>query len=314
MTHPTCVSPLELADRADALMNAGHVVEGLAFLIAGLGQAREFLPPEDWKTMCGYLRAKHPVREKLCQDPMTRRAFDKPRGYAGDAVMMDYLYGIHYGREADAQASETGRAIFRHIQGRPTSQGVVFRREHIAGLIDGLAARTENLSVLAIASGHLREAELSSALAGRRVKRFVALDADPDSLAEVATHYTHLGVETRHASVREILKRKVCLGQFDLVYAAGLYDYLVDGVAQALTGRMLEMTRPGGTVLIPNYAPSVEGRGYMECFMDWSLIYRDEYDMVRLLERTNPSQIESYDVYGDPWDSVVYLLVKKARR
>jgi hypothetical protein len=36
--------------------------------------------------------------------------------------------------------------------------------------------------------------------------------------------------------------------------------------------------------------------------------------MVRLLDRIDPGQIESYDVYGDPWGSVVYLLVKKGAR
>lgn len=308
------IAAIETADRANSLMDAGQVVEGLDGLIAGLGDARERMQPEDWKEVCSYLRAEHPVREKLYQDPMTRRALDKPRGYAGDAVMMDYLYGIHYGQEADARASETGRAIFRHIQTRPTSQAVVFRRRHIAELIDRLAEGPGKPSVLAIAAGHLREAEVSDAVVRRTVKRYVALDADAESLREVATHYAGLGVETEHASVRHILRRKIHIGKFDFVYAAGLFDYLVDGVAQALTARMIEMTKLGGTILIPNYAPSVEGRGYMECFMDWNLIYRDEYDMSRLLEKADTGLIESYDIYSDPWGSAVYLMVKKARR
>ncbi len=311
---PLALAPVELATIANERINEGRVEEGLSSLIAGLGEIRPLLSAEDWRGVGEYLRAEHPICAKLFQDPMTRRAMEKPRGYAGDAVMMDYLYGIHYGKEAEAQASTLGRTILRHIRSRPTSQGVVWRRHHIAGLIDGFAASRPDPSVLAIASGHLREVECSDATLRRRVKRFVALDADADSLREVAKCYGYLGVQTAHGNVRDLLRRKADVGgQFDFVYAAGLYDYLADNVAQALTSRMFEMTKPGGTLLIPNYAPTVEGRGYMECFMDWHLIYRDEYDMLRLLEQLEPAGIESYDIYADPWKSVVYLSIKKAR-
>jgi len=99
-----------------------------------------------------------------------------------------------------------------------------------------------------------------------------------------------------------------------MVYAAGLYDYLADNVAQALTERMFTMTKPGGCMLIPNFAPQLRERAYMETFMDWYLIYRDEHDMAQLLSRIDPNYIESYDIYPDPHGSVVYLLVKKVAR
>ncbi len=64
-------------------------------------------------------------------------------------------------------------------------------------------------------------------------------------------------------------------------------------------------------MLIPNFAPQLRDRGYMETFMDWTLIYRDQQDMVRLLAQIEPAQIQNYDVYDDPSGAVVYLLVKK---
>ena len=188
-----------------------------------------------------------------------------------------------------------------------------FRREHLAGLIDELAARQDRPSILAVASGHLREAELSHALAGGKLGRFVALDADADSLREVETAYGSMGVTAVHGSVRHILGRKVSLGTFDFVYAAGLYDYLKEDVAQALTARMFEMTNPGGQVLIPNFAPGVPDRGYMEAFMDWDLIYRDRDDMAKLVAGIDHAEIASTQIYSDASNAVVYLLVKKHR-
>ena len=45
--------------------------------------------------------------------------------------------------------------------------------------------------------------------------------------------------------------------------------------------------------------------------MDWTLIYRDEQAMVRLLAQIEPAQIQTYGKYDYPSGSVVYLLVKK---
>lgn len=302
---------LAFLDQAERELESGHIQESLDNIFQTLDSARETLSDADWHALAQYVRDNHPLGHSLYEDPMTKRALDKPRGYAGDAVMMDYLYGIHFSESAAADASPLGRQIYRYIQQRPAGQAVRFRREHIAGLIDTLAATRPNPSVLALAAGHLREAELSQALAEGRIARFVSLDADAESLREVEAGCAHLGVETIHGSVRHILARHINLGQFDFVYAAGLYDYLADRVAEALTARMFEMTKPGGEMLIPNFAPRVHDRAYMEAFMDWSLIYRDEKAMAALLGSIDPAEIESYRVYGDPTRSVVYLHVKK---
>jgi len=302
-----------LLDSVESMINAGDLRLALDTLFDGLLAVRDSLDRDDWLALGRYLRTAHPLRHVIFQDPMTQRAFFKPRGYAGDAVMMDYLYGIHHSEAAERDATDIGLELYHYIQSRPAGQSVRFRREHIAGLIDELCGQTADATVLAIAAGHLREAELSIALAAGAPARFVALDADPESLGEVSANYAALGVETVLGSVRQILARKVKLGSFDFVYAAGLYDYLNDAVAQTLTARMFEMTNPGGQVLVPNFTPSVQDRAYMEAYMDWDLVYRDEYDMTKLMERIPAEQIESYEIYTDPTNSVVYLLIRKAR-
>ena len=45
--------------------------------------------------------------------------------------------------------------------------------------------------------------------------------------------------------------------------------------------------------------------------MDWTLIYRDEPAMLRLLAQIEPAQIQTYGKYDYPSGSAVYLLVKK---
>src|SRR5579872_2044960 len=42
----------------------------------------------EFRTIC----QSHPLSQIVLEDPYSRRAYEKPRGYAGDAVMLDYIY------------------------------------------------------------------------------------------------------------------------------------------------------------------------------------------------------------------------------
>jgi extracellular factor (EF) 3-hydroxypalmitic acid methyl ester biosynthesis protein len=300
-----------LFGRTEHHIKCGRLTAGLDDLCAGLTDVRESVGCAEWPAFTRSVRGV-PLMDLLHEDPLTRRAFQKPRGYAGDAVMMDYVYGLHAYVEAAAGASPLGKDIFEWVRNRPASRGVRFRREHIAHLIDALADGSSQPHVLALAAGHLREIEESTAARTGRVGRFVALDPDRESLREVTARYGHLGVETVNGSVRDLFARNIPLGRFDFVYAAGLYDYLSNPMAQVLTGRMFDLTNPGGQLLIPNFAPCCPDRAYLETFMAWDLMYRDEFDMARLLEQIPSKRIASYDIYSDPSGSIVYLLVKKA--
>lgn len=302
---------LKQLDEAFSRINQGEV-DALESVFEALETTSRNMNPKQWGEFAQYLREAHDLVEIVNQDPMTCRALEKPRGYAGDAVMMDYLYGIHSAHDASERATGLGRQLYRLIQERPAGEAVRFRRQHIAGLIDAAAKTKPLASVLSVAAGHLREAELSEALRTGRLGKFIALDADASSMREVAEQYGCWNVETRHGSVRDILARKLRLGQFDFVYAAGLYDYLEAKVAQALTGRLFEMTAPGGQMLVPNFTPQVQDRAYMEAFMDWRLIYRDERDMEGLLASIDPNEIAGRRIYRDPGGAVVYLSVRKA--
>src|SRR5262249_18730203 len=146
----------------------------------------------------------HPLRDLLHQDPFTHRAFAKPRGYAGDAVMMDYIYGLGETGDAAQEATPLGRAIFAYMSSRPSAKAVRYRRQLIAQTIDRVASRG-SARVLAIAAGHLREVELSSAVQQGHLDEFIAIDQDPASLAVVARDYARFGVRTIEGSVRQIL-------------------------------------------------------------------------------------------------------------
>jgi hypothetical protein len=295
-------------DSVDQALRMGKIAVGLEDLFADLGLRREE-EPETWPEFARACQ-EHPVRQVLHQDPFTYRAFSKPRGYAGDAVMMDYIYGLGEARRAAREATPMGRAIFSHMATRPSALAVRFRRHLLADLIDRTAARG-GTRVFALAAGHLREAEISTAVRSGCLRDFVAMDQDDASLEVVNRDYARFGVRTMSGSVRQILGRRVNQGRFDFVYAAGLYDYLAAPVAAALTARLFEMTRSGGTMLIPNFAAGAADTGYMEAFMDWHLIYRTHEEMGTLASALPANTVADVDIFDDESSTITFLVVRK---
>jgi hypothetical protein len=286
----------------------GHLGIALEELFEDLSLRREE-EPGSWDDFAASCR-RHPLRQLLHQDPFTYRAFSKPRGYAGDAVMMDYIYGLGETERAAREATPMGRAIFNHMGTRPSARAVRYRRELLADLIDRTASRGGS-RVFALAAGHLREVEISRAVKQRSLRDFVAMDQDDASLSVVRSEYSRLGIAAMNGSVRQVLGRKVNAGSFDFVYAAGLFDYLAAPVAAALTSRLFEMTRSGGTLLIPNFAAGARDSGYMESFMDWHLIYRTHDEMRALAASLPAAAVTNVEVFDDEDATITFLLVEK---
>jgi len=260
---------------------------------------------EEWDAFITLCR-RHPLLELVHRDPFTYRAFAKPRGYAGDAELIDYIYGVEE-QWARPGADPLGQRIFEYTIHSPATEGVRARRAFVAGRIDRLAERMDKPQVLSIAAGHLREVNLSAAARRKRLGRLVALDADPISLAEVERTYGHLGVETVPANIRSLLTGKAQLGQFDLIYSLGLFDYLQAPVARRLVSMLFEMLRPGGQLIVANFLPGVRDVGYMEIFMDWRLIYRTRQDMVDLTAEIEEPDLREVRLFAEENHNIVFL-------
>ena len=284
----------------------GDSQRALDGLFGGLLDLREQLPLDQWKRFSKETAIEHPLRELIHQDPMTRRSFDKPRGYAGDAVLLDFIYGI----SGPDQGQSVGADVYQFAAGRPAAEGVRRRRQLIAEKIDELQSdRDIPLSMLSIASGHLRELEQSAACKQGRIREFIALDSDPESCAHVSNQFPW--IEVINSPFISLFRDEGMNQRFDFAYSAGLYDYLDERVGKKLTRRMFEMLAPGGTLLITNFLPTVVDAGYMETYMGWDLIYRDLPELESLANGIASESIESLNSSADSQRSIGYLEIKK---
>lgn len=253
---------------------------------------------------------RHPVKALMHSDPFTWRTFDKPRGYAGDAVMLDYIYGPQFANPACPTAA--AQRLYLYSTNSRSCQAVRYRRDQLALAIDRVAVDIDSPRILALACGHLRELSSCHAFAMGRNIEVIAMDQDKLSLDQVEHDYGSCGVQVIHAGVRDILKRRIDLKNFDLIYAAGLFDYLPDEVARPLILRLFEILNPGGRLLYANFVPGIEDCGYMETFMDWHLLFRTKFETLDLAHGVSISELSDRRLWMDPLDTMAFVELTKA--
>jgi SAM-dependent methyltransferase len=269
------------------------------------------LHPDVWQALIPVAQ-NHPIMKYFLEDPLTRWSFTKPRGYSGDAQLLDYIYCDPHVAEDVENASALGKALYSYTQNVPSCVAARERRDLLTRYVDDAADKAgAETEVLAIAAGHLREANRSAALAEGRLKRWVALDQDPLSVGLIARDFQGTAVEAVDGSVRTVLTRGHKLGKFDLIYASGLYDYLQHNVAVKLTKTCLQMLKPNGTFLFANYAEGNPDAGYRETFMDWVLLLRSEVDMWNIINASVDRNTVEAQVYFGENRNVLYAVIEK---
>ena len=285
---------------------SGDTFDAVNSVSAAMFALRMRTNDEHWKSVCKPFIESHNLFHLLQQDPYTRRAKEKPRGYAGDAVMLDFLYF----RTPPEETTLLGREIFNCTVASPGADAVRWRARHFAQRIDDLNRAGNVPRCLSLACGHLREAEFSEAIRSNQAS-IVAVDQDPQSLSTVSTSYGAMHVDAQLCNVRDVIKGKATFGDLHLAYAAGLYDYLPQSAATALTARLFSMLVPGGSVVVPNFLHTNPVRGYMESFMDWFLNVRTPEEIHQLGTAISDAQVAAKRYYEDPFGVVGYLEITK---
>lgn len=250
--------------------------------------------------------ALHPL---ILRAPFVYRAFAKPLGYAGDSEMVNQIL-------ADPRQ---GPSTYFHIVNAFFLKAAVAQahRNRIGILTGKLVAlahqalqQGRTLRVLNVGCGPAIE-----------IQRFVEQVEQPQCLEFTLMDFSEFTLESTgkaltatceaagkrmhikyvHESVHQLLKRASrnddAVGQesFDMVYCAGLFDYLSDKVCMRLLEFFRSRTVAGGSILVTNVHARNPQRHVMEHLLEWHLIYRDEAQIERLL----PPQCGDQRVYCD---------------
>ena len=96
----------ELLAESEIRFDQNPDIEAVDDLAAGLADLHDQAVADGDLDVLKEAVEAHPIHKVIMSDPYSRRAFDKPRGYAGDAVMLDFIYRPH-----EADVDEAGKAV-----------------------------------------------------------------------------------------------------------------------------------------------------------------------------------------------------------
>jgi extracellular factor (EF) 3-hydroxypalmitic acid methyl ester biosynthesis protein len=229
----------------------------------------------------------------LCA-PFMHRCFTKPLGYAGDYEMMNMI--IRNGLEG---GSLFAKLLNSFLLSLAPPQAV---RNRVGFLKERIIAETGRVSrlggmahIYSLACGPAREVEeFLAEHSWADLAQFLLLDFNDETLRYTGhrleevkrRHHRRSPIRLVKNSVQQLLKQNHSKTSaepgYDLIYCSGLYDYLSDRVCQALNTYLYERLKPGGLLVVGNFAPTTPRQNFMEHFMEWFLIYRDSRALTAL--------------------------------
>jgi SAM-dependent methyltransferase len=222
--------------------------------------------------------------------PFADRAYNKPRGYAGDFEMMNHLY-----RNEVVGKSLFDQVMHKYFIDEPAAQAVKNRGYYLLEQIKKTVreSKKDHIKILAVASGPAMEQQLflkdCAEFKGRSIE-FVCVDQDEESLKHAQRELLSIdrfvksgyGFRFANLAVRNILNKGLPEKEFDLIYTAGLFDYFTDPVAQMAAKKLYDGLAPDGRLIIGNFSTENPTQPLMEMVLEWHLIYRSVADMDRL--------------------------------
>ena len=279
--------------------------------------------------------------------PFYWRIMNKPNGYAGDATMMSFIY--HNDFKGD---TPFGRFLHKHAVSTKACQSVRNRKIYLHDQIK----KTDGGHILSLAAGPAQEIKEILNNGTKSSYRFIALDHDLATLKKykltsngslftyaLANAFQIIAGNYQVARPRSYVEpycfpRKDFSGlrkilsplkyeliqlekeQFDIVYSAGLFDYIktyhLDDSrgTVALTRNLFELVRPGGSLIVGNFSPNnpQDLKFVMSYIYDWNLFYRDKAELMEFVRSIDPCQIKMVRIIEEPLGINCFLKIEKS--
>jgi len=227
-------------------------------------------------------------RDYFLYGDLTRWTYKKPFGYAGDFKIIDDIY-----QNIPRTIAFDGLWDTYYLQ-MTACKAVRQRKEDCRKIIYDFVKKDSNraIRIMNIGSGPARE--IKELLENDTEKNFSKVifdcyDLDTNAinyakqLVNSASNVNFLQKNVVRLALNKDIKREIPY-EYDLIYSAGLFDYLDERVAIRLLGNLRRLLKKNGMILIANFGNKYNNSsvGLMEWVTEWFLIYRTELEFKRI--------------------------------
>lgn len=260
-------------------------------------------------------RQIHPLI--LCS-PFADRTVHKPLGYAGDYEVVNMIL-----RDPHEGSSLYARLINRWFIKQPPAEAHRNRVHYLSRRLLEEAARcsvnSKPTRIFNLGCGPAKEIQdFMTEQAVSNHAEFTLLDFNEETVTHSRSVLESVRNRNNRKTVLNFQKKSVAqvlrtrdtdAAGYDMVYCAGLFDYLSDAVCVRLMNIFYDMLAPGGLLLVTNVDSGNPIRHWLEDVLDWHLIYRDGAGMRAL--KPERASIDDMTVCADYTGVNLFLEVRK---
>jgi extracellular factor (EF) 3-hydroxypalmitic acid methyl ester biosynthesis protein len=282
-----------------------------------------------WDIVKNFSRKEYLIYQKIYQkelhpflktSPLNKRIYEKPLGYAGDFITVNYFYENGYPGNSTYE-----KLISRYTLSIPITQAHINRRKFFKNLIlETIEKKKEekDIRISSFACGSalefldiLRENEIQSNLT------FVGIDSEVlaiqyamQKVEEISKNRkrkfnVHLLCENILGLIRKRKVPEVLLNQ-DLIYCSGFLDYLRDSTASRTIEYLFNLLNNNGILVLVNVSDENPLRPYYEMLGEWYLRYRNPGQMLSLSKQISNVK-ETYIDFEPETRMNLFLTLKK---
>lgn len=249
------------------------------------------------------------------KSPIMKRAFEKPRGYPGDYLMLETVYNNH------SSAEGIGFYFDKYFLSNPYAIAVRHRKDRLREILKKEIQESplEVIKIFDIACGSCKEIkELPFELFKNKKVIFTCLDWDDEALEFSKQALKDFPVNVQFNFVKEdimnIIKKVNPMnsyGKQDLVYSIGLIDYLPDRVLKVFIKYFYGLLCEKGKLVLTHknrektFSPLPPA-----WFCDWKFVPRNKEEIVGLFYNCGIDKF-SLATEVDEFNDIFYFTIGK---
>lgn len=302
-------------DAAKELLKS--VVPCLNHLFENFEVAATHIDRELHPAYCLYARRQlHPLL--LCA-PFMHRIYRKPLGYAGDYEMVNMiLRDPHEGTSLFAKV--LNHWFLSQIPAEAHRNRVRWLTQRLVEETARTRLQNRPLRVYNLGCGPAKEVYdfiEQSDLSNNALLTLV--DFNEETLSYTRRTLEQIRTRANRATRVQLVKKSVAgvlkagmrsvVAEYDLVYCAGLFDYLPEYVCRQLVELFYGMLAPGGLLIATNVESSNPIRNIMGFIFEWWLIERNAPQMRALVPRREVA--DECQIVSDPTGCNLFLEIRK---
>jgi len=233
-----------------------------------------------------------------------RRAREKPLGYAGDFLIIDWIY------TKKTATSEQGKLYDLLFQSYEGAEAVRNRKQYFINKCLELSHNKKSrVDILNLGCGPCRDVlETFQATDNGENLYFHCIDNEPKAIEYARKLLSQTeeqkNIQLDHANVLRFRTSR----KYDLIWVSGLFDYLEDRMAVILLKKIWHHLKDNGQIIFGNFSPANPARKGMDIMLKWNLFHRTDNDLIKLCRE---AKLPFSEIESEPLGVNLFCIIRK---